>query len=392
VFALTTVGPAAAQVVSPPDGPSLHLTGTAAAQLGADLRFVLRFDRALPVAELRGNLARSVCVVLSPQATSRRRACVGQGGNGGVLAATLARVDAGGAAIGRPHALPDARIAVRGNLLTLRVPAAAVHVRLGRALSWQAFLRWRDGTGCDLLPDRRACTQLVPATGASRLATRAVPHATAARRPKTLHLLATGDSMIQTIDGDLARALAARRRTTVRSDARPGTGISKPIGTDWVRRARSQAVDIKPDVTVVFLGANDGFAMKGRGGTAACCGPAWVAAYATRVAAMMRSYLRGGRSFVYWLTLPAPRPASFARVFPRVNDAIRRAARRVGGKVRVIDLVPVFTPGGRFRQTNTFRRRTIDARQPDGIHLSLAGASVAATLVVDQLRADHALP
>jgi hypothetical protein len=178
----------------------------------------------------------------------------------------------------------------------------------------------------------------------------------------------------------------------VRSDARPGTGISKPADTDWVRRARSQAVDIKPDVTVVFLGANDGFAMKGRGGTAACCGPAWVAAYATHVEAMMRSYLRGGRSFVYWLTLPAPRPDSFARVFPRVNDAIRRAAKRVGGNVRVIDLVPVFTPGGQFQQTITFRGRTIDARQPDGIHLSLSGAAVAATLVVEQLRADHALP
>jgi hypothetical protein len=117
-----------------------------------------------------------------------------------------------------------------------------------------------------------------------------------------------------------------------------------------------------------------------------------VAAYARRVEAMMRSYLRGGRSRVYWLTLPAPRPASFARVFSHVNAAIKRAARRVRGGVRVIDLVPVFTPGGDFRQTITFHGRTIDARQPDGIHLSLAGAAVAATLVIDRLRADHALP
>ena len=392
VVILASAGLAQAQVVAPPNGPSLHLTGTSATQLGADLRFVLRFDRALPVAELRGNLGRSVCVVLSPRAVTRRRACVGPGGNGGVLAATLARVDARGAALERPRALRDARIAVDGDILTLRVPAAALHVTLGRTLQWQAFLRWRDGSGCDLLPDRRACIQLVPVTGASRLATRAVRRATAARRAKTLHLLATGDSMIQIIDGDLARTLAARRRTTVRSDARPGTGISKPADVDWVRRARGQAADVKPDVTVVFIGANDGFAIKGRRGTAACCGPAWVAAYATRVEAMMRSYVRGGRAYVYWLTLPTPRPESFARVFARVNDAIRRAGRRVGGNVRVIDLVPVFTPGGVFRQTITFRGRTIDARQPDGIHLSPAGAAVATTLLVDQLRADHALP
>ena len=61
--------------------------------------------------------------------------------------------------------------------------------------------------------------------------------------------------------------------------------------------------------------------------------------------------------------------------------------------MQVVDLVRVScTPGGRFRQTVTFRGQTIDARQPDGIHLSPAGAAVATTLVVDQLRADDALP
>ncbi len=59
--------------------------------------------------------------------------------------------------------------------------------------------------------------------------------------------------------------------------------------------------------------------------------------------------------------------------------------------MHVIDLVPIFTPGGHFRQTITFRGQEIDARQPDGVHLSLAGASVAATLVIDHLRARGAL-
>ena len=106
----------------------------------------------------------------------------------------------------------------------------------------------------------------------------------------------------------------------------------------------------------------------------------------------MRSYLRGGRSMVYWLTLPTPRSEGFGRVYRAVNAAIRRAGKRVGEGVRVIDLVPVFTPGGRFRQNVTFRGRTVSARQPDGVHLSTAGASIAATLVIDRLRADRALP
>lgn len=212
-------------------------------------------------------------------------------------------------------------------------------------------------------------------------------------RVHRLRVLATGDSMIQFVDDDLARRLASLPDTTVHSDAEVGTGISKPQQLDWVRKARGQAGGFKPDVTVMFIGANDGFPLRSaHGAIAQCCGEGWVVAYEARVETMMRSYLRGGRSYVYWLTLPAPAPARFARVFPSVNRAIERAAARVGSGVRVIDLGAVFTPGGRFRQSITVNGKTIDARQPDGVHLSYAGASVVASLIVDRLRSDHALP
>jgi hypothetical protein len=199
--------------------------------------------------------------------------------------------------------------------------------------------------------------------------------------------------MIQIVDSFLKQRLERRRATRVRSDARISTGLSKPFMLDWVKKAREQARSVHPDVTAIFIGANDGFPMRTRSGTSApCCGSAWTGEYARRVASMMRSYLRGGRSYVYWMTLPTPRRGDFARVYRSVNRAIKRAAGRVGRGVRVIDLVKVFTPGGRFRQYVRFRGKTVDARQGDGVHLSTAGASIAATLLIDRLGADHALP
>ncbi len=288
--------------------------------------------------------------------------------------------------------LRGATIEVSGGYLTLRAPADALGVTLGDAVPWRAYVRWRDRSGCAQVPEPAACTQSVPASGVRTLATAAPPRRGFARRHR-LRLLATGDSMIQIVDGDLAQRLHGRRGTTVRSDAHIGSGLTKPSELDWLRKARGQASGFKPDVTVVFLGANDGYPLRATGGArAGCCGPAWVKAYEARVEQMMRSYLRGGRSYVYWLTLPTPRPASFARVFGRINLAIRRAAERVGDGVRVVDLAGVLTPGGRFRQSVTFRGQTVDARQEDGIHLSYGGASVAATLVIDRLRADDVLP
>jgi len=199
--------------------------------------------------------------------------------------------------------------------------------------------------------------------------------------------------MIQIIDGVLARRLERRRATRVRSDARISTGLSKLFMFDWVARAREQARSLHPDVTVMFIGANDGFPMTTPSGTTVvCCGDAWAAEYTRRVESMMRSYLRGGRSYVYWMTLPTPRRADFARIYRVVNGAIKRGAARVGGGARVVDLVPVFTPGGQYRRYVRFRGETVDARRPDGVHLSPAGASIAATLLVDRLRDDDALP
>ncbi len=379
----------------PPPGPSLHVATAELAQSGADLRFVLRFDRAIPADEIDPEHGRALCIVLSPEKASRRRVCVSS--RGGRLAATLAPIDAGGRALGPAHVLGRAAVRADGDVLTLRAPAGSLAVRLGRPVTWRVVLQWRDGGLCETEPDPLACLQVLPQQGEQRLETTAaaarpkpptaaptpLPAPSRARRSH-LRLLATGDSMIQLVDDDLKAGLAQRRATVVRSDAHVSTGISNLARLDWLRRARRQASGFRPDVTVVFLGANDGFPMRTRSGArAGCCGDGWIAEYARRVESMMRSYSRGGRSLVYWMTLPTPNRPNFARVFKAVNAAIARAARRAGDGVRVIDLVPVLSPGGQFRQ---------DGRQPDGIHLSYGGARIAASLVLDRLRLDHALP
>jgi lysophospholipase L1-like esterase len=208
-----------------------------------------------------------------------------------------------------------------------------------------------------------------------------------ARKPGGgLSLLATGDSMIQIIDGYL-KARLGPRGVRVRSDAHISTGISKPSLLDWQAQARRQAAS-RPDVVVMFLGANDGFPM----GDAACCNnEAWIAEYARRARRMMASYGRGGRTRVYWLLLPTPRGGFFRETFPAVNAGIRRAAARARRDVRVIDLVEVFTPGGRYRDSMPVGGRVRRVRQGDGVHLNTTGASVAANVIIRTLRRERIL-
>lgn len=206
------------------------------------------------------------------------------------------------------------------------------------------------------------------------------PGAQAAGRGR---VLATGDSMIQIVDGFLKQRLE-RKGVKVRSDARISTGISKPFMLDWPKHARSQAHSLRPSATVVFLGANDGFPF----GATACCGKRWIARYAARVGAMMDSYSRGGAGHVYWLTLPTPRKASFARVFRGVNAAIEEAGSTRTATVDVLDMRKVFTPSGHYQGSIVRHGRRIHVRQGDGIHLNASGARIAAAEIARAMRAD----
>jgi lysophospholipase L1-like esterase len=193
-------------------------------------------------------------------------------------------------------------------------------------------------------------------------------------------VLTTGDSTMQGIDTFLADELGDGAK--VRSDVRPGTGISKPLGP-WSTLARTQTKRLRQAATVVSLGVVDGFPLRVRDGTTQeCCAAAWIAEYTRRVRAMMKTYLRRGRARVLWLTLPVPKGPR--TVTDAVNLSVLQAAKDLAG-VTVLRMDLLFTPDG-FRDVMPYRGRDVDVREEDGIHLNITGTAIAAKLVAAALR------
>ena len=54
----------------------------------------------------------------------------------------------------------------------------------------------------------------------------------------------------------------------------------------------------------------------------------------------------------------------------------------------MLDTVPVFTPGDRYRDAMTIGGQPTIVREADGIHLNDAGSSLAAKLVLSTVDAD----
>ena len=197
-------------------------------------------------------------------------------------------------------------------------------------------------------------------------------------------ILATGDSMMRGLDRSLERELGRVQEVSVRRLVHIGEGITNE---PWIRIARRKAEEHRPHATVAFMGANDGYPMKG----APCCGRRWTTKYSDRVSRIIDAYTRGGKGEVYWLTLPA---ASFGRrrqIFPKINRAIRRAVHRSGPHAHLVETWDALSPSGEFRRTMLRNGVEVEVRSPDGIHLKPAGMTMAAELVRDAMLEDGVL-
>jgi hypothetical protein len=250
-----------------------------------------------------------------------------------------------------------------------------------------------DEVTAPLSPDTALSTRggfdATPSEGAG-----SVPPVTAAafesrspRRPLR-RLLVTGDSLSTPLDLELARRLTGSG-VKVERDPHLGSGISKASVIDWGRLAVTQTEAHEPDAVVVFIGANEGFPMKGGDGDdVECCGPEWAAIYANRARQMLATYRRGGGARVYWVTVPTPRDPDRREIERVVNSAIGVAVQPWRADVRLIDTVPIFTPGDRYRDEVEIAGRPTLVREADGIHLNRRGAALLADRVEAALARD----
>ena len=194
-------------------------------------------------------------------------------------------------------------------------------------------------------------------------------------------VLVTGDSSIQGIDSFLSDDLEGV--AAVVSDVRPGSSISRE--TAWWPIAKVRAQRVRPRSTVISLGSNEDFGMRAADGAShACCDEAWIGEFERRVRKAMRFYRASGR--VYWLTIPAPRDERRVPVVAAVTAAILRAAAGLPA-VRVLRMDLLFSPGG-YRDVIRYKGHDVHVREPDGMHLSVAGTRIAARAVARALRAD----
>lgn len=212
------------------------------------------------------------------------------------------------------------------------------------------------------------------------------------RRPSRKHplrVLITGDSLPGYLGPQLLNGLAPGGRVKGWTEVHDGTGLTRPDYVDWSVVARQEVKRYAPEVTIVLMGGNDFQNMVLPNGKILYAGtPAWTAEYARRAAICMRIWVRGqGGHRVYWLSMPPARDPRWAYDFSQINRAIQMAAARVPGAEYVNVLRPI-TANGRYADYVRVAGQYELIREPDGVHLNMAGSQIVARELMSVLRRD----
>jgi hypothetical protein len=195
-------------------------------------------------------------------------------------------------------------------------------------------------------------------------------------------VLSVGDSLGVDFGGPFVNDLAATGVVNAVLDAHVDTGLSRPDYFDWPAELGADLARYQPQAVVVFLGANDPQNFVD-GGTALAFGsPAWSAAYGRRVAAFMQQVTSTGAR-VLWVGMP-PMSDPVLNAKMQTLDAVYQseAAGRPG--VTYLSSWPVFSdPEGSFAQyLPDSSGNQVAVREPDGTHISPAGAERLAEAVI----------
>ncbi|HXT38374.1 MAG TPA: DUF459 domain-containing protein [Chloroflexota bacterium] len=200
-----------------------------------------------------------------------------------------------------------------------------------------------------------------------------------------LRLLVTGDSLTGYLGPILINEAASAGPVRGFVDTHNGTGLTRPDFVDWSLVAQQQVAAYHPDAVVVMMGGNDFQNMTLPNGAFFQAGtPAWTKEYERRAAICMRIWSQGGKSRVYWLSMPPARDPSWAYDDGKINVALEAAAALVPGAEYVNILGPV-TKAGHYTDFIYDHGQAVLIREVDGVHLNVAGSTIVANEMLTRL-------
>ncbi len=206
---------------------------------------------------------------------------------------------------------------------------------------------------------------------------------------RIMNVVILGDSLGDGLWAGLYRELKGDPRFNITKRSKVSTGFVRRDYFDWNAEVEKVLAEEQVDIAVVMIGTNDRQVLvDDQGHRHRLRAPGWEAAYKERVDQFTRS-LKDRGVLVYWVGLPVMRSPRFGgdmRYFNTIYEE-RAAANGVPFIPTWNDLANASGAYQAYGPDTNGRRRLL--RADDGIHFTLAGYRVLASVVADDLVRDR---
>ena len=189
-------------------------------------------------------------------------------------------------------------------------------------------------------------------------------------------IVVLGDSLAQGLGLDVSRCYGGA--IMISQKGKVSTGLAKKHPVDWIREAERLA-NLKPDLAIVQIGANDIMPISQNGKLVQFGTAAWKSEYGRRVAAIIAAF-ESGKTKVIWVGLPYPRREDYQGPYRLISDSQMAAAKR--GSVAFVDIWKSFLVDGKYSSFGMdVDDKKVLIRAEDGIHFTEAGYIKVASLL-----------
>ena len=205
--------------------------------------------------------------------------------------------------------------------------------------------------------------------------------ATRARADEPPAILVVGDSQAQGLAGGLQRLFRRGRAWRVIDRSKISTGLLPRSSYDWPVQVHALVAADRADVAVAMFGANDRPPVGARDSQLA----AFEQTYGAHVAEIART-LNAACRVVVWVGHPIVRDEAYQEDMKLLNAIYERQATEAGALF--VSLWDRFAKDGQYDAFGPGEDgETTRLRADDGVHLSPAGYTAAAKLVMEKVAA-----
>ena len=198
-------------------------------------------------------------------------------------------------------------------------------------------------------------------------------------------ILVIGDFVAAGVAWGLDQTFADEAKIAVIDKTNNSSGIVRDDYYDWNKQLPAILNEVRPDVVVIVIGANDRQDMRSGKARLAPRSEEWAKAYTARVAGMTDTLKVFGRPF-FWVSAPPMRSSASSRDMTYLNDFYKAAVTPAGG--HYLDIWNGFTDdNGAYTSSGPDVDGQLRAlRTSDGINFTRAGRLKLAFYVEREIR------